>query len=833
MALEQAVLEGRAAAVAAATMEAACIAAEWREASQGLQGAKEHVKRSGPTCAGCHQALRRPRLLRCLHIFCLSCLEGLAEFGGRDSLRVRCPACEMETPVGSNGQPHSLELINSDEGVLKIIAILAEQDVVGNGGGVGGGQQVSSRNSTCDNCLQASVAVWCDACDAALCVQCSAQIHGFRSISAARPHNPTRLQEGSRVPARLPTCQVHAGEKLLFLSISRQQLICRECVLVGGHERDRYVPVEEAGRQTRLDLVEVIQQVEGVERRVDRALEEAAMRNPTVIDIYRSRKQHLESRADELKAAMHDRKMAALEKVAEERDRKAQRVLVQGVGLGRVAVALEHAALLGQMLSSRGNDLEVLRASQGLERLLDAACGIAVDASIETPQLFSGAVTGASHDLAAAASHPPAFQHTSFMQSQESAREIPQIFIPHVPVPSTRSGATRNAFSHGAVSAGGKVGGWKSGGEAVIEADRDMGNGSAGNGASTTKNLLVLPEAILTPKGSQSNSHSNSPGISPAGGSITLWGARKESSNGTLQQVFKNLALHPWGAPKQGAAQSLYALGGFDGTINLASMEVFDACTHAWKEAPSMSCTRRGLAAAAFEGRIYVVGGWDGRKYLDSMAIFDTFTGNWTTGPPMLCSRCFAAATFVGPHLFVVGGYYGATNLRSAERFDPISSEWVTLPNMTSARRGLGTAAFKGHMLLAIGGWDGKMNLATVECLDVDKLFGWTLVAPLKVPRCSLSAVSSGDLVFVCGGWDGSDYLSSVECLSADGDGQEWRLLTRMNIPRSYCAAAVCTNRFVPLFRSLARSRVLSLSLSLLLSWPSSSIVSALTVLKK
>jgi kelch-like protein 19 len=151
--------------------------------------------------------------------------------------------------------------------------------------------------------------------------------------------------------------------------------------------------------------------------------------------------------------------------------------------------------------------------------------------------------------------------------------------------------------------------------------------------------------------------------------------------------------------------------------------------------------------------------------------------------------------------------------LRSAERFDPISSEWVTLPNMTSARRGLGTAAFKGHMLLAIGGWDGKMNLATVECLDVDKLFGWTLVAPLKVPRCSLSAVSSGDLVFVCGGWDGSDYLSSVECLSADGDGQEWRLLTRMNIPRSYCAAALCTSRFVSLFRSLARSLVLSLSL--------------------
>ena len=162
-----------------------------------------------------------------------------------------------------------------------------------------------------------------------------------------------------------------------------------------------------------------------------------------------------------------------------------------------------------------------------------------------------------------------------------------------------------------------------------------------------------------------------------------------------------------------------------------------------------MTCPRRGLAAAAHDGRIYVLGGWDGRKYLDSMAVFDAVAGTWAAGPAMLCPRCFAAATFVGRHLYVVGGYYGATNLRSAERFDPATNEWLTLPNMASARRGLGAAAYKSQLLVAVGGWDGKMNLSSVECLDVTNPLAWSALAPLSVPRCSLSCASSGDVIYV------------------------------------------------------------------------------------
>ena len=108
------------------------------------------------------------------------------------------------------------------------------------------------------------------------------------------------------------------------------------------------------------------------------------MRTPTVLDTHRARTQRLDARTEELTAAVHERKTAALGEVAAERDRKTQRLLLQGVDIGRVAVALEHGAVLGQLLVSRGNDLELLRASQGLEKLMRAACALPVDAADTT-----------------------------------------------------------------------------------------------------------------------------------------------------------------------------------------------------------------------------------------------------------------------------------------------------------------------------------------------------------------------------------------------------------------------------------------------------------------
>ncbi len=71
--------------------------------------------------------------------------------------------------------------------------------------------------------------------------------------------------------------------------------------------------------------------------------------------------------------------------------------------------------------------------------------------------------------------------------------------------------------------------------------------------------------------------------------------------------------------------QRLYAVGGFDGAENLDSMELFDSTTGAWSPCPPMTCPRRGLAAASYEG---VWRGGQGKGGGDSVCVFV-----WRQGP--------------------------------------------------------------------------------------------------------------------------------------------------------------------------------------------------------
>ena len=52
-------------------------------------------------------------------------------------------------------------------------------------------------------------------------------------------------------------------------------------------------------------------------------------------------------------------------------------------------------------------------------------------------------------------------------------------------------------------------------------------------------------------------------------------------------------------------------------------MEVFDPKTEKWKVIPSMNEPRRALAAAVLADGIYAIGGFDGSMYLNSVEKYE------------------------------------------------------------------------------------------------------------------------------------------------------------------------------------------------------------------
>eukprot|EP00296_Roombia_truncata_P000010 JP435665.1.p1 GENE.JP435665.1~~JP435665.1.p1 ORF type:complete len:737 (+),score=221.44 JP435665.1:53-2263(+) len=254
-----------------------------------------------------------------------------------------------------------------------------------------------------------------------------------------------------------------------------------------------------------------------------------------------------------------------------------------------------------------------------------------------------------------------------------------------------------------------------------------------------------------------------------------------------------------------GAASStpkLYAIGGWDGAVNLQTVEVYDPTTNAWENIAPMTCKRRGLAAAALNGLIYVVGGWDGEHYLDSVEVYDPRVGKWQIECKMTYARCYGAATAMDGKLYVVGGYYGNRNLDTVECYDPRTQTWTPCARMATPRRGVGLVVSEESVqvwdgqqtvdkveryLYAVGGWNGTHNLDTVERYDPEAN-EWTVVERMSSARSSVSTANLGGKLYAIGGWDGSRYLNTVERYQSKTN--EWAPAASMTCARSYGAVA-------------------------------------------
>jgi hypothetical protein len=73
------------------------------------------------------------------------------------------------------------------------------------------------------------------------------------------------------------------------------------------------------------------------------------------------------------------------------------------------------------------------------------------------------------------------------------------------------------------------------------------------------------------------------------------------------------------------------AAGGFDGKMDLSSVERYDPVSNEWKSVANMTTARSGFGLVVLNGRLHAVGGYDGRNYLSSAEIYDHRTNSWST----------------------------------------------------------------------------------------------------------------------------------------------------------------------------------------------------------
>ncbi|ELT91551.1 hypothetical protein CAPTEDRAFT_3638 [Capitella teleta] len=159
---------------------------------------------------------------------------------------------------------------------------------------------------------------------------------------------------------------------------------------------------------------------------------------------------------------------------------------------------------------------------------------------------------------------------------------------------------------------------------------------------------------------------------------------RSVESFDPITKHWKTLACLPFAVSKHGLV------------VNASrSMWRYDPCFDCWQEMASMILPRSELGLAMLDGFIFAVGGWEGSSRLDSIERYDPTTNHWSMVAPMKMAVTSPAVVAHEGLLYVTGGAVleDGDGIDLVQCFNPRNNHWMELPRMKIARSGSAACA--------------------------------------------------------------------------------------------------------------------------------------------
>ena len=198
------------------------------------------------SCSVCMTTFTEPKILPCLHTFCLHCLNGILRTSGRHDI-IPCPECRREVQVPSSG---NLKDLPTNFRINSLLDVLAIKECHTAGVKCANCDKSSKHSSYCFQCC----AFWCDEC-----------IIAHNLIKANKEDRALALkdfedQDIENVLKRPAFCQQkhHEKEELKFFCKNCDVAICNLCVAT-IHDGHAKIILEEAASERKIQVKSVIE----------------------------------------------------------------------------------------------------------------------------------------------------------------------------------------------------------------------------------------------------------------------------------------------------------------------------------------------------------------------------------------------------------------------------------------------------------------------------------------------------------------------------------------------------------------------------------------------
>lgn len=305
-------------------------------------------------CYICGKLYREPKLLNCLHTFCLECLEGLVFY--KEHQKIECVVCGQKTQIHADGMT-----VLPDNVVIKNVLAY---------------KSVESETSYCDICalhhLQVEVGGKCLACGDMLCAECCKK-HTFSRQTVN--HTVISLQDmkESAVDIRKPrenvvlNCPQHKDEKLKFYCVACQVIVCRDCVLV-SHNLHQVLTSEKVMQDIRECVAKKIDQLNKSE---ESKYEELEKYESDLDEAEKQQKQTLEAAYHEVKASVEEKFQICFNDLTAQYSDLREKCQEKKEKLDKTKETVEEVKSHVNYIMEQGLDTEVATLQIAIKRQLD------------------------------------------------------------------------------------------------------------------------------------------------------------------------------------------------------------------------------------------------------------------------------------------------------------------------------------------------------------------------------------------------------------------------------------------------------------------------------
>ena len=300
------------------------------------------------SCSVCMNTFTDPKMLPCLHSFCLHCLNGIQRTSGRRDIIV-CPQCRRESRVASGNLNH----LPTNFRINSLLDVLAIRECNTNGVKCGNCDKRSAQSLYCFQCC----GFWCGDC-----------ITGHNIIRANKEHRLLALkdfqdQDIEEVLKRPVFCHRpgHEKKELEFFCENCEVSICNACALTKYHEGHAKILLEEPANERRLQIKSVVY---SQKEKVQENRSKIAKLDETCIYIEAQAvtvKRKVHSFVENLMAVIEAEKMEILNKVDIQANESVELLRTQQCEVGNQVKLSEAAIEKTETLLKQGSSAEIVQ----------------------------------------------------------------------------------------------------------------------------------------------------------------------------------------------------------------------------------------------------------------------------------------------------------------------------------------------------------------------------------------------------------------------------------------------------------------------------------------